>query len=144
MKITFSIVAILGFCMAFLGFQGILSFANSVQSKTDVKVVAVGTEKFSKYSYVKIWVLEPNATDTLIFTQTESATVGDTVSIWNVAEFWIKPFWLRGEQEQQSPKREVFTGWLRNDSGLGIFFFLMGTSLMALSILSILRPMKPQ
>lgn len=140
MKITFSIVALLGVCMAFLGFQGILSFANSVQSKTDAKVVTVGIEQMPKYSLVKIWVLEPNGTDTLTFTQHESATVGETVSIWNVAENWIKPFWLQGEQEQQSPQREVFTGWLRNDSGLGIFFFLMGTFLITVSILSILRP----
>jgi hypothetical protein len=140
MKITFSIVAFFGVCMAFFGLQGILSFSNSIQSKTDAKVVAVGTQQMPKYSLVKIWVLEPNGTDTLTFTQHESATVGETVSIWNVAENWIKPFWLRGEQEQQSPPREVFAGWLRHDSGLGIFFFLMGTFLMAVSTLSILRP----
>lgn len=141
MKITFSIIVFVGLCMAFLGFQGLLSFAHAIQSKTDVTVVRVGIDKLPKYSRTIIWVLEPNNMDTLIFTQNTPAKVGEIVSVWNEAEMWITPLWLRDEQEKL-PSREVFTGWFRHDAGLGLFFFLLGAFIMVVGILSILAPKK--
>ncbi|SFB99122.1 hypothetical protein SAMN05421780_102204 [Flexibacter flexilis DSM 6793] len=140
-KGIFVFTAALGLFLFGIGLQGLASFWNAVQSKTEVKVVRTGTEKIRNYTRQVLWVVPfDNTTDTLVFSENIGAKVGDTLSVWNAAPFWIKPFYWQKESATSSPPpRELFDGWLRHDSGLGFFFCLIGGFILAVSILSIRR-----
>ena len=131
-------IAIVGLFMATIGAQGFWSFYKSLRSKTTAQVIDNYSYKSGKYSYYDIIAIKTGTTDTLHFSErSPSAAIGQTIEIWDVADdIWIKPFFLR-EKSDRPPSQELFTGFLRHDSGLGTFFLLMGSFITALMLLSI-------